>query len=453
MATSLHQLFEEMAARTAEESIMPSPTMNGAAGALGHAGRALRHMTDFGLNARLDRPQEWRVTQLSRACQAAERRLWPAPGGELTDLMGAAADVAGRTAATLGRAERWAMTVEFAAGAHRCAALVQRLVPAAQIPELQLIRDHAAAVERQSWANPPTRTAAAALDRLMPISQLQPGMTGTQAAAEAAVALVAAIRRADQRGGLTLREVRAVTAGTELSTRYIAGVAAALPEADPAGPWKAAGGAWELVGRASSTFDDLHRSPPAARSDVIMWAARIPHALERSLGPLPGLDAESLDTRRDLPQVLSHVQQVANQPPIIATELASTVRRWARNEILYSQPRHVAQMEEMPLDRVAEVIAGRWVRAFPTDLDIIMSSMDRAGSLSTMLAAEFTRTHEVGAPTQPHLAGLYASRVAHPIAGEQLLRAAQLTEMALAATRTPFHATTPPRPDGPSPGR
>ncbi len=453
MATSLHQLLEQISARTAEQTTGQIPTMYDAAGALGHAGRALRHMTDFGLNARLDRPRERLIHQLSQACHAAERRLWPAPDGELTDLMGAAADIAGRTAEQLGRSERWAITVEFAAAADRCATMVQRLVPAAEIVELQLIREHAAAVERDVWANPPTQASTTALDRLLPVSQLQPGMTGTQAAAEAAVALVVAIQRADQRGGLTLREVRAVTAGVELSTRYIAGVAAALPEADPAGPWRNAGGAWELVGRASTTFDDLHWNPRAARSDVVAWAARIPQALEHSLGPLPGLAADSLETHRDLPQVLTHVQQVANQTPIIATELASTVRGWARNEILYADARHLAQMENMPLDRIADVIAGRRVRALPTDLDIITSSIDRAGSLSTSLAAELTRAPAAGPTPQPHLIELYASRVAGPRAGEQLLAAAHKTEQALTATRTPFRATTTHRPDGPSPSR
>ncbi len=452
MATSVHQLLEKISARTVENSTRPNPTMNDAAGALGHAGRALRQMTVFGLNARLYRPRDRLVHQLSQACQTAERRLWPAPDGELTDLMGAAADIAGRTAPELGRSGRWAITVEFAAAADRCAAMVQRLIPTAEIVELRMIHEHAAAIERDAWANPPTQAATAAMDRLLPVSQLQPGMTGAQAAAEAAVALVSAIQRADQRGGLTLREVRAVTAGAELSTRYIAAVAAALPEADPAGPWRNAGGAWELIGRASQTFDDLHWNPRAAASDVVTWAVRIPYALEHSLGPLPGLDVESLERHRDLPQVLTNVQQVANQTPIIATELASTVRGWARNEILYADARHLAQMEKMPLDRIDDVIAGRRVRALPTDLDIITSSIDRAGSLSTSLAAELTRA-PAAQPTQPHLASLYASRVARPEVGEQLLRASQQTEQALVATRTPFHAGTPHRPDRHSPGR
>lgn len=228
---------------------------------------------------------------------------------------------------------------------------------------------------------------------------------------------------------------------------------AALPNSDPNQPWRSAGDAWELVGRASAIFDDLHWTPGAPSSEVVTWSARIPHALEHSLGPLAELEPHDLDSFRDLPRVLNDLQQVANQMPVVALELGTTARGWARNEILYADARDLAQMEKMPLDRVAAVIAGERVRALPSDLDIIANSISRAGSLSTSLAARLNRAPDAGLSTQPHLAAIYARRMVAPQAGEQLLAAAHQVERALAATRTPFHATTPHRPDGPSPGR
>jgi len=161
------------------------------------------------------------------------------------------------------------LSVEFAAAADGCAQLAQRLPGGDTIGQLDLVRRQAASIERAALANPPTQLARVNLDRLVPVSKLPAATVGSTAAAEAAAALVAAIYRADERGGITLRELRMVTAAAQISSEYIVAVATALPGGDQAQPWRAAGTAWHVARSATADFDDCRWTPPTEQSEVI----------------------------------------------------------------------------------------------------------------------------------------------------------------------------------------
>ncbi|WP_246063767.1 hypothetical protein [Blastococcus colisei] len=362
--------------------------------------------------------------------------------------MGAAADLAGRERPPVGRAERRAVCAEFAAAADQCAHLAQRLVPQATVYEFDEVRRLAAAVERDTLANPPGRAAGAVLDRLIPVTRVPVSFTGAQVAAEAAATLVAAIDRADGQGGLALREFRAVTAAAELSVRNIAAVAAALPGGDNGQPWRSAAIAWQVAGRATYLFEDGHGAP---RTEVTNWANLVPDALHRDLGPAAGIDASSLRARGDLQELVTACQQVANQIPVVADQLAATTLRWAKEGRLSASARDLPQMEDMPEQRVRDVIAGHRVIASGQDLDPLTRSISRAGSLSTALADALNHAGPAGPPMQPKLAAAYAARIRAPGAPEDLVRQARDVEHALAASRMPFQSRPRPQ-EGTAPG-
>ena len=69
----------------------------------------------------------------------------------------------------MGRSHRWAVTTELAEVADHCARLGRRLLPSAAAPELDVVHQLAAAVERDAQADPPTAAASVVLDRLVPV--------------------------------------------------------------------------------------------------------------------------------------------------------------------------------------------------------------------------------------------------------------------------------------------
>ena len=95
-------------------------------------------------------------------------------------------------------------------------------------------------------------------------------------------------------------------------------------------------------------------------------------------------------------------------------------------------------MDDMPEDRIRQVLAGQLVQAAHQDLAPLSAAVTRAGSLSTALAAELTQTAPGGPPAQPRLAAYYADRLASPHAAAQTSSDARYVEQALAATRAPF---------------
>ncbi len=86
-----------------------------------------------------------------------------------------------------------------------------------------------------------------------------------------------------------------------------------------------------------------------------------------------------------------HLQQTANQLPVIAGQLHATTSRWGIEGLLRAHARDLPAMEDMPEDRVRQVVAGQLVQAAHQDLAPLSAAVTRAGSLSTALAAELTR--------------------------------------------------------------
>ncbi len=454
MSTTIRQLFRRIAADTAEAAPR-IPNAIDAIGALDHAGRALHRLAEAGLDERAGGSRDLLTADLGTACRAAAHQsglVFGGGGGELTTCMGAAADLAGRAAFQLGRAERWAMSVEFATAADRCAALAQQVFQHSAADELSGVHRLAALVEQTAAAHPPSALGRAALDRLVPTTELRPAWAGTQVAAEAAAALVAAIDRADDRGGLSLREMRTITATAEVVSAYSAAVVAVLPPDVGEKPWRSTAVAWYVARASTEKFDDGRTNRAADDTDIVRAAQLIQAAIRYDLGPVTELDRAALHARPDLPHVLDELRLVTNQTPVLAGQLGTMARRWAGDGSLHAAARDLPVIDDIPHMRIRKIIADERIRASGPDLSDMRKAIHRAGALSTGLADALNRTADAGPPSQPHLAALYASHVNTPRAEQQLLAAAQETAHALTATRAPFQATTP-RPDGPSPGR
>ncbi|WP_116451696.1 hypothetical protein [Blastococcus litoris] len=428
MATTLQQLVDELAARA---TAAMQATIEDVTGALAHLGRALTGLTDDGLTPAGSSRQQIAV-DLAVACTIAGR-LWPRTGGPLTDLAGVAADLVGRDRAILGRSHRWAVTIELAEVADHCARLGHGLLPQAAVGELAAVRQLAAAIERDAQTDPPTTSGFVILDRLVPMPGV-PRRGSDVTALDASAALTAALGRTQRTGELTLRDFRAAVAAAEISSRCAAAVTAAATGEKP-GRLPGAAVAWELTGRTSMVFEDGRRMRPTDPQGVVPWARTLADALLADVGS--PADVGALRDRNDLARVTHGVQQVAHQIPVLAGEFAAAVDRWSRTGQLYASARDLPRMDNMPEDRVRDVIAGRRVQARGTDLNALAHVVGRAGALSTALADALNRAAPPGAPVQRHLAAFYARRARSPGSAEQLLGQAQAVERALAATPAP----------------
>ena len=164
MVTTLRQLLDDLTDRAGARPAVAS--IEDVSGALAHLGRALSGLAEDGLTPG-DSHRQRNVTALAAACTTAGR-LWPHRGEPLTDLAGAAADLIGRDRFVMGRSNRWAVTVEVAEVADHCARLGRRMLPEVAAPELDVVRQLAATMERDAQADPPTVAASVVLDRLVP---------------------------------------------------------------------------------------------------------------------------------------------------------------------------------------------------------------------------------------------------------------------------------------------
>ncbi|MBB3084679.1 hypothetical protein [Geodermatophilus sabuli] len=417
MATTLQQLLDDLAEQAGAPA--PAAAIEDVTGALSHLGRALTGLTDDGLTPTASARQST-STELADACATAGR-LWPTTGGPLTDLAGAAADLIGRDRVSMGRAHRWAVTVELAEVADRCARLGRRLLPESAAPELAFVRMIAAAVERDAQIDPPNAEGAAVLDRLVPMPRPPSGETAVTAL-DASAALVAALDRAGQAGNLALRDFRAGVAAAEITCRYAAFTTGRA--GGDAGPLLVTGLAWQLAGRASTVFHDGQREEAGDRRGVVAWAQALVGALRHEVEADAGTTA-----RRDGSEpvdVAAAAQRVTGQLPALGGKLIVAVGRWSRTGRLYANARDLPPMENMPLDRVSAVIAGRQVRASGTDLDRLRLAVGRAADLSTGL------THVLACAASPAT----ASQRPLPSAPERLLDRAHAAALSLAAVRS-----------------
>lgn len=431
MPASLQQLLDDLTVQA--DTATPFGTIEDVTGSLGHLGRALTGLAQDGLTAAGSTRQQT-VTELGAACSTVGR-LWPHTGGPLTDLAGAAADLVGHERLLMGRAQRWAVTVEVAAAADQCGELAQRLLPNAAVRELAAVRALAGAVERDAQSDPPATAAAAILDRLVPPPGPPPqGPGGTPV--DAFAALVAALDRAQRDDELTLRELRVVVAAAVVVSRDTAIVAAALTE-EKERPWEATAAAWHATGQATMAFEDGRRRLSIDPRNVSAWAKALVDAVHAELGPRTGAE-----TIRHRPDVAHHVvgvtRDVANQLPVLADELSAAVARWACTGQLYAYAKDLPPMEHMPEDRVRDVVAGRRVQARGEDLDRLGQAFGWAATLSTVLADALNRAAPSARSLPRHRAGKYTRPIRAPGTPERLLDRAQAVAQALAATRSPL---------------
>ena len=429
MATTLQQLLDDLTDRITAPT--PATTIEDVAGALSHLGRALAGLVHDGLTPGASQRQRT-TADLGAACVTAGG-LWPRAGGPLIDLAGAAADLVGRDRDIMGRSHRWAVTVELAAVADHCARLGHRMLPRAAVTELTAVRRLAAATERDAQAKPPTASGVVVLDRLVPPLDLpRAGVEVTPL--DAAAALVAAVERAQRAESLSLRDFRAAVAAAEITSRYAAAVVAATA-GEKAEPPLVAAVAWQLAGRISMACEDGHPGGPRDPRGVVSWARTLADALRADLGS--HVDTTAFRDRDDFSHVLSRVRQVTNQMPVIADQLAAAVGRWSRTGQLFVDARELPPMDDMPEQRIHDVISGRYVEARGSDLDHLRHVVHQAGVLSTALAVALNRATPAGPTVQRHLTSAHASQLRAPGAAQELLSHANDVAQAVAHFRSP----------------
>jgi hypothetical protein len=430
VATTLQQLLDALTDRATAPAA--SAAIEDVTGALAHLGRALTGLTDDGLTP-TDSSRQRTATELGAACATAGG-LWPRTGGPLTDLAGAAADLVGRDRPVLGRAHRWAVTVELAEVADHSAGLASRLLPQAAVAEMAAVRRLAAAVERDALADPPTAVGVVVLDRLVPPPD-PPHRDALPTAIEASAALVAALNRTQRVGDLTLRDFRAAVAAAEITSRCAATVTAAAT-GDDVGPLLVTGLAWQLAGRTSMAFHDGHRAGTADPRGVVAWAQALAGALRAEVAPRT--DIAALRDRSDLPSMAHRVRQITAQLPALGHQLAAAVQGWSRTGRLVVSARDLPPVEDMPADRIDAVITGRHVMARGADLDQLRRVVNRAADLSTGLAGALHRA-STDPKEQRHQVDRHARGVQTRDMAERLLDRSQATEHAITAIRSPRH--------------
>lgn len=391
MVTTLRQLLDDVTDRAGTRP--PGTTIEEVSGALAHLGRALTGLAVDGLTPG-DSHRQRNAAALAAACTTAGR-LWPHSGGPLTDLAGAAADLVGRDRAIMGRSHRWAATVEVAEVADHCARLGRWLLPETAAPELDVVRQWSATIERDAQADPPTAAASVVLERLVPL----PGPPSGEAEVtvlDAAAGLLAALDRAQRADDLTLRDFRAAVAAAELTSRYAA-LTAGMTERD-AGPLLVAGLAWQLAGRASMVFHDGRRGTPGDGGGVVASSQALVGALRNEVGAPAEIGQQH--GQKTSADVATAVQQVASYMPVVADRLTMAVERWSLTGQLFANARDLPRMEAMPQDRIEAVIAGRHVRVSGADLDRLRKVVGRAADLSTGLAEALYRSAGTGGVAQ-----------------------------------------------------
>ncbi|MDQ3732830.1 MAG: hypothetical protein M3400_02330 [Actinomycetota bacterium] len=163
----------------------------------------------------------------------------------------------------------------------------------------------------------------------IPLPHLPARVSGLQVAAEAAATLVEVIAAARDEGGLTLRQMRAVTVGAETASQYIIGVGCAQPGADQVERWPRADLAWQALRQATLVLDDGRNTVPTPNTAVGQVVVLCQAGLRHVLGPSP-LDAPGVRPHEDHREMLDHLHKIANLLPVIADQLVEIIRGWAK---------------------------------------------------------------------------------------------------------------------------
>jgi hypothetical protein len=354
-----------------------------AVSAFAHAARALQRMRDDGL----DGIRSLAVGELAGACAAASAAWRGLPNGRLTDLMGAAADVASRDRWV--RSERWVICVAIADSVRRLADLALGHEPYTTAPPIARVRNTGVTVARLAAQQPPSPEVLAVLDAAIPVATLPRGLRGSRVAAESAIALDAELR------GLhhpRLFEGLCVLRVAETAAAYCAAGASAAVGDGVA--WRQAASRWRYARSLLRSFGDGTRGRPEP-TNVLLWAVRLDQGLRAEFGPAADLDPEALRARDDLDVVAQQLGVVATRLSAIATHLEAAGRQWGSGRALVVRANEVQFRE----GRLEEVLQRRMVMADTGDLLPVMTAIRKAGLQSVQLAAELNR----GAAARVHI--------------------------------------------------
>jgi hypothetical protein len=368
-----------------------------AAAAIGHCGRALRDLAFEGVDAFGMRRMHASVLSLAGSCDRASA-TWPTSTGRAELLAGVAADAITQISGQLPPSSRWALAVELAVVARRCARNARSFPPAARAPQLTDVHAAAAEVLQLSTLYPPTPRGRVGLDRPVPSARPSPELTGIAAAADATPALAAALHAQVARGALSMSELLACARTAAVAARSAAVFAAALAGPEQTfRPWAAAPKAWEAVCGSCAPFDDGTKLRPPPRSQVVAWAAHIETSLYNA----------SRGTPRDLAADASALRAIGNQLPDLAEDLDRAVRRWSADDHMLARQRRLSSFEDHRLDaaRPDPVVFARG-----SDFGDVTAALWDAQRLSINLAAELDRsTPTLGRQPQPDLAARYVA--------------------------------------------
>jgi len=407
MATSIRDLVSALE-REAPFAAGTDRQARDAAGALSELGRALRRLTQDGLELDVNGRRENIARDLAESCTQNAATVQLDRAGRLTGLAGGVADVAGVLSEQIGRDQRWAIAVEVASAA-RVLTTYAAEGDGRRTADLAWTHLTARALIVQALQDTPSVQSRAVLDRAVPRTMLPLDLPASRVALESLAVISDRLRRST--AGLsrrpTLLEVFAVTRVAESTTRYATTTAAALvghppPDARPAAA------IWYEVRDRLQPFTNAAPLRIEDR-DLGMWAQRAHSELRREFGPADQPRVMALDGTGVKVAAVRHLQAMVNEIPAIADHLATAVQQLADHGELHALAARLPFREQ----RVEEFLNRRAVVADRFD---VVTVMDRLGDAAKFASELATTLNRAGGPTistsQPGLVAANADRAA-----------------------------------------
>jgi hypothetical protein len=403
MATSLQDLVDQARRLTALPGT-DAAQAGDAIAALGHAGPALSAVADglFDAGLAADTRRVLAMRELAAACTAASRQ-WPRGSGRLADVVGVAADLLAARTTRLEVAELWSAGIAISGVVRRCADRATAFPPYARVPALVRVRRTVALVDQVAALDPPDPRRRAALDALLPPTELSPNASTARQVADSVAGLVQALDRGTRTGALHLADALAVSTVAELAARHGVTLAAALTGTAQANPaWTKAPAGWRTMQAALTRFEDGSRYRTDPASAVARWEVQLHSALQQPAPP---------GKQADLAELATTTRLLVNHLPLIARHLERAVERWARDGALLAAARSLPRSDE----HINAVMRNQVVVVTARDVGPVLLAARAARCLSTALATELDRSAGLlGDQPQPHLARALAAESRTP---------------------------------------
>jgi hypothetical protein len=333
MATSIRDLIDTLESEARCAAGTERQTRD-AAGALSELGRALRRLTQDGLELEVNGHRETIARDLADSCEHNAAAVNPDRDGRLTSLAGGIADVVGMLRAETGRDQRWAITAEVASAA-RVLSTYAGEGDARRAAALAWTHLTARSLVVQALTDAPTVQGRAVLDRAVPRTVLPPDAPASRNALESLTVISDRLRRsaAELARRPTLLEVFAVTRAAQATTAYATSAAAAL-DGRPTSDARPAAAIWHEVRdrlRPFATAAPLHLQD----RDLGLSAQRTHSELRREFGPAdtPVLHAQDGELKSE---AVRHLQAMANEMPAIADHVATAIQQLADHGELHA---------------------------------------------------------------------------------------------------------------------